>query len=272
MSPLLISTDELWMYIRATKEQLVRTIVFSVDYSRDTVKITSILKRGNSTEIDVDNILTTISGENLPQWFIVRLDFESNDDSAFAVGHCGSFSLSVSRTAEKVLGKSRFRNYESKQSLESAIWDHLFPIHDTPGSAGAIVLEGITTGFPTFKYLGSRNVKEMCESGRIAFLISSNSVFLLNPDPQCPICGPRTLHFSQRDRAVYAFMKPDLAKLLGPSYAFLTDVTCCADAVISQRRRSNQEVLSPPTLEKYQKSSSKRTRNFFHANSKPAYS
>jgi hypothetical protein len=262
---LLNGLGELWGYVQGTKKDLVRTIIFSIDYSNSaTVRVISVLKRGTSTQSEVEVIASTVSVGN---WFIVRLDFDSDTDSAFAVGHCGPFSLSVARIAQHISPNYIFRNYESKSSLEKCIWDHLFPLHDTPGAAGAIVVEGAASSFPRFKYLGSVNVRDMCRKGQSAFLIHSGAVVLLNPDMDCPTCGIRTLASSEREQTVYAFMKADLAEYLKSidprtNFTFLSDISSCADAVIFQRRRSSQDVLSPPTLEKYQKGPSKRRKNF----------
>jgi hypothetical protein len=82
--------------------------------------------------------------------------------------------------------------------------------------------------------------------------------------------------YSPAEKTIYAFMKADIigyltANFPGTHYKLMGDIQVCANLVDPNgsnrgstvaRRRSNDDVLSPPTFQKYNKGASKRTRNF----------
>jgi hypothetical protein len=261
--------DEFWRYVHSTKQNAVRTVVFRVDYSTIQLHVLSTVERNSSTEAEMRTLLAVLKTCLEPVWFIVRVDFESPLDNAFALGHVGPYSLSVARLANAI--SIPFKNHDSIINLEESISQQLFPLHDPVGGPnGVILVEGLTTSFPRFKFLGPHlGVQDMCRQGHCAFIISPGSVFLLNPEGDCANCGVRNIASSERERAIYAFMKADLIEYLQSidssrlaAYTFTADLNSCAETKNNMRRRSSQDVLSPPTLEKYQKGSSKRHRNF----------
>ena len=278
-----------WSFVKESKKSSIRTVVFEA--SPNHIKVVQSFSRCATSNEDVENLSRFLLESIEPLWFIVRCDFNDPMDSQFKLGFSGLPSSTTNRFVN-LLGSSEkgyisCGYYGTKQNLEDRIWDHLFPVVDdtTPSGSSSVVGAVVEEG-SRFKLIPGVSLVDLCRRRRSAYILCPIDdvikVHLFNPDGVCPRCRIKDDMgiSSSRSRTVLAFMKPDLVPWLlacvfnSFEVEFGSDVHSCADLpslvpsapVVSResvtgRRRSNQIVLSPPTLEKYT-GPSKRTRNF----------
>ena len=277
--------DKFWSYIHETKTRYVRTIFFEVN-AHGSISILETCVRGATSSDDISRIFQYMMKSDQPVWFLVRCDFSDQTDSQFKLGFSGISSPTSNRfvylLASSYVGYLECEYYGTKHDLEDRIWDHLFPYEtrekiDSPGAISAVVVEGSSP--PSFRLLPSANVHDLCRNKQTAYILipgidSVARVHLFHPEGVCPRCRVRRDDIADKSPTILAFMKPDLIPWLTASiceryeFTFGIDVESCADlpslthsAPVIDRRRSNDIVLSPPTLQKY-KGPSKRSRNF----------
>ena len=256
----------------------------------DLIQLLGVFPKQESTQSDVENIHKSISSLRGSCWFVVRTNFEDPHDNHWSIGYCDSSTTVrietlefVSRISKRLFPEHSFHFYSNLNSLEDDIWNHLFPLYNHsinhPVSDHLIiVIEDILLKSPRFAQCQYYTVNELCKSRRCCFIVSKpGNIVLVTPDESaCYSCG-RTAgildNVTVNEKTVYAFMKADIVQFLqsmegSHHYRILSDVSCCGDVgrgdreeFTTTRRRSNNDVLSPPTLEKYNNGSCKRNRN-----------
>jgi hypothetical protein len=275
---------QFWSFVRQSKERAIRTILF--DASSNVIRVVETFSRGKTCSEDVANLCEYLSESIEPVWFLVRCDFSDSTDSHFKLGFSGLPSAATNRfvalLGSTAVGYLPCGYYGTKQGLEDRIWDHLFPLVEDPATGNSVVGAVVEDG-SRFKLVASTSISDFCRKRISAYVLCPTDhiirIYFFNPDGVCPRCRVKDSSVS-RSRTVLAFMKPDLIPWLMScmydsfEFEFGSDIHSCADLpsltpsapVVSResltgRRRTNQIVLSPPTLEKYT-GPSKRTRNF----------
>jgi len=234
-------------------------------------------------------------------WFAIRTDLNDTIDSKWSMGvFCPSARVGgnhvqfVTKFCRSLFPKSIISFFTNPHTLEDDLWDFLFPINNnSPGTTSLLtlppgqiyVVSDIHRSGVIEPSIGVK-LSEFCRRNKCCFVtvpetnLNTVMVYFFNPDDNvtCRIC-PRVDSrppASSTERTVYAFMKAEIVGYLksnfpGYHYRFVGDVVTCAELVDdtekpredkSTRRRSSDDVLSPPTFEKYNKGASKRTRNF----------
>lgn len=283
--------NHFWRYIHGTKANQIRTIIFETVNNK--IHVLHTLERGRTSADDVLGIYKIVLDLDHPVWFLVRCDFSDSCDGKFKLGFTGLPSSNTNRfvslLASSDVGYLPCGYYGTKRDLEERIWDHLFPWTEDISSPScsaisAVVVEGSNP--PFFKLIPSTSITTLCRRRQAAYvLVPTNEdvvrIHMFHPEGVCSRCRVRTTGADSGDpsRAVLAFMKPELIPWLLISiyerfdFIFAEDIDSCADlpSLVSSapvvaresmhRRRSNESVLSPPTMEKYT-GPSKRTRNF----------
>lgn len=261
--------SEFWKYVQSTKASSIRTVFFTA--GSNGLRVHQMHSRQPSTHADVHNILQSLLAVSQPVWCVIRCDFNDVLDNHFKLGHLGIPTAATQRIAQSL--RIRCRYYSPSSDLEDQIWDHLFPLSEETVTHSldnaAVILDSSTA--PRFSLLSPVNVSELCRSRQCCFLLSAQSpdqvlVQLFVPEGPCRRC--RTTSDSQKEKTVYAFMKAELVpwlRQLAANTLFMLDddIHSCGDVSRgAPRRRSNEDVLSPPTLDKYNKGASKRSKNF----------
>lgn len=283
--------NRFWNYIHDTKANQIRTIIFETLNNR--IKLLRTLQRCPTSADDVQGIHKVVLDHDRPVWFLVRCDFSDSGDGKFKLGFTGLPSANTNRfvslLASSDVGYLPCGYYGTKNDLEERIWEHLFPwTEDTTSPScsaiSAVVVEGSNP--PHFKLIPSTSITTLCRRRQAAYVLIPTCedvvrIHMFHPEGVCSRCRVRTKGTApgDRSRAILAFMKPELIPWLLISiyerfdFIFAEDVDSCADlpSLVSSapvvardsmhRRRSNESVLSPPTMEKYT-GPSKRTRNF----------
>ena len=284
-------------YILSTKDSYVRTVFFMVDFTAGTIDVVRSFRRSATTDGDVDSIVSTVrSAHGNPIWFVVRSDFNDHSDSDFRLGYCDPhlpLQPFVGQFTARLFPAINVHHYRTIRHLEDGIWSHIFPLYasgldDSPLAIEVVVVDNPHSRDPCFKLVkqvSQTMLSHFCKNKQSLYVLLPNpdtgrvAVSLLHPEGVCILCGSTPVDSYQephldKTKTVYAFMKADLLAWLashadGRQYAFTSDSNSCADFRAPARklepvprRRSNEDVLSPPTLDKYNKGSSKRTRNF----------
>ena len=265
-----------------SRSREVRTLLFSADFSESLISVLEEIGRGDCVQSDVDAIVHALRYRHchVACWFLV-----SSETTDWCIGYVfgdSSVAISlVSKFAACLFPQGEFRVYKSLLSLERDIWTHLFPHYTVLMSMGGvsrssafktclIVLENLSN--PQFSILNDEKIElsQFCAVGRSCFVAQfdqmSVSVRLLNPDGRPCFHCHRGVPADAERRTIYAFMKPELGKFIesnfpGKAFKLQPDINNCGEFQPNSTRRSTEEVLSPPTLEKYNKGESKRTRN-----------
>lgn len=283
-------------YVLSTKQAMVRNIFFTADFDSGVVRLVDILPRCRSTQEDVESLISVLAHSNHESlWFVVRLDFHDSTDQNFCLGYCDptpAISSQALKFSSRLFAFARLHHYRSLQDLEHQLWNHLFPHYvdelryNKVCDVSAVLVDNCDSSSPSFRLVQQvtpQFVSDCCRQNRCAFIIrrlldQKIEICFFSPEgpPTCA-CGRSGSNIdSKKQKTVCAFMKADLVSWLQQSvgnqmlFSFITDAHCCTDILLliaperpdGPRRRSNEDVLSPPTLEKYNKGSSKRTRNF----------
>jgi hypothetical protein len=292
------SLNQFRNFIHTTKAAHIRTIVFTVNLKNGQIMVHLQLLKTSSTETDIDSIRSALEAFTFPVWFILRSNFDDQSDMHFSIGYCDPCPLCPSAAmlfAHDLLPNCSFKHYTSISHLRDAILSHIFPAYTEeirgssaviPEALSFVVVDECDSSDPVFRLISNvekRSIVDFCKANRCVYILSpcitGIRIILLNPDGSCNRCqSERSPMLRDKERTVYAFMKADLAHWLkrydNASLIFSSDCnSCCEILDLEQdfreppdvpRRRSNEDVLSPPTLEKYNKGASKRTRNFPH--------
>lgn len=274
-----IYVGDFWSFVQSTKESAVRSIFFT-STNHDRIVILKLFVRQQSTFDDVENIRLSLADAPISVGFVVRCDFNDRLDRQFKLGSLGP-PCPVIQLLASHQPALQYRPYSPLSDLEDQLWDHLFPLTEEPPSldGAAVVLD--SSASPNFTIIPVLDVKDLCKRRQCAFILSAQSVDVVTvqlfvPDGPCRRC--RVGADAQREKTVYAFMKPEVIPWLhrirpGTVFAFGDDVHSCTDFERgAPRRRSNEDVLSPPTLDKYNKGASKRTKNFPDYSSRQLFS
>lgn len=281
-------------YVLSTKQAMVRSIFFTVDFDSGVVRLVDTLPRCASTQEDVESLIAVLKQSNHASlWFVVRLDFHDSTDRNFCLGYCESAPAISSRAltfSSRLFAYARLHHYRSLQDLEDQVWNHLFPHYvdelryNNVYDVSAVLVDHCDSSSPSFRLVQQvtpQFVSDCCRQNRCAFLLRvldrKIEICFFSPEGATCACGRSGSKIeSKKEKTVCAFMKADLVswlqQIVGNQmlFSFTTDLHCCTDLLPLiaperpdvPRRRSNEDVLSPPTLEKYNKGSSKRTRNF----------
>ena len=274
-----------WSFIRETKPRDIRTILFGA--SGDRVKVLDTLPRTSTSQADINNLTAFITAAREPVWFLVRCDFEDPSDAQFKLGFTGLPSASTNRFVKLLAsghcGYIPCVYFGSRDTVEDRLWDHLCPISDEleESSSSSSMISAVVEENDRFILIPAANLSELCKNRKLAFVLyrTDNNVLIhaFRPVGVCPRYRLRdssdnlTPNILRNKNDVIPWLQARMFDSL--EFTFGQDFHSCADTpwlvssapVVSResigRRRSNHNVLSPPTLEKYT-GPSKRTRNF----------
>jgi hypothetical protein len=254
-----------------------------------------------SSQEDIEAVVNGCLKSNLPVWFIIRTDLNDPIDGQWSIGYYSPLTIDgdqvqyVTQFSRQLFPKCLVSYFSNPKTLEDDLWDFIFSVPAAisptitlpPGQIYVVSDPHRSARIVPGSYgvkLSDYCVKKICcfvtvpphDSARS----NTTAVHLFNPSLQtaaeCRVCGRlgsgEPHPDSTNEKTIYAFMKADIIHFLsanfpGTHYKLMADISSCGELVdppgkTVARRRSSDDVLSPPTFEKYNKGACKRTRNF----------